>query len=602
MLQGTSFRASQLLRYITDTQSQMALLESQIASGKKAQTFLEQPEAGRTVTYEALLSRRTQFIRNAESAEIKLSIADTVVKSVEEIGVEARRFELFTGYDPDRAGTTQATSANWHKNVHSFLNSRTDEGYLFGGLDTLTKPVEFPFEVDDAAWLNVFGTDDAPGAATPLNANDAEDVAVSQAVTARTFGSRAPDATPRTFTVTATKRFDAGVQDNGTIVNSNGNALPGIDATVVAAHNHFGDTNYQIDVVDTGGGNFDVRLFDVADPDNFDVTVAIGAGSGNITRDFVDTDTGNTITLTIDDAGLSAGGDIGFFTITAPPLNDVYQFTVDDGVNPPVTDPTLYSGQEEIEVKFASDDVTFALTVNNTNNLADGGQVTFTENPLPNGYFSFLEQPFDEATNPPTGFAATYPISAQEYRDIYYKGGLGVGDDGEMDEALMARLDTDLDVPTGFSAGERPFEKLMMGLQMAALNRIPERPAILDETPWLDDPQDPQKIESYVNEQAAWEEDKQRYVDWMEEAHRLIREGSEAVDTVRVRVTSAQITIDNNNQLMVEMQTMEQNLLSGLQDADPTEAVVKLQTLQYQLQASYEITSRVSELTLVNFL
>lgn len=602
MLQGTSFRASQLLRYITDTQSQMALLESQIASGKKAQTFLEQPEAGRTVTYEALLSRRTQFISNAESAEIKLNIAETVVKSVENIGVEARRFELFTGYDPDRAGTTKTTSGNWHKNIHSFLNSRTDEGYLFGGLDTLTKPVEFPFEVDDDAWLNVFGTEEAPGAATPLNANDVADVAVSNTVTATTFGSRAPDATPRTFTVTATQRFEAGVQDNGTIVNSNDNALPGVDATIVSAFEHFSDTDYQIDVIDTGGGNFDVRLFDVADPDAFDVTVAVATGSGNIQRDFVNTDTGQTISLTIDDAGLSAGGDIGFFTITAAPLNDVYQFTVDDGVNPPVTNPTLYSGREEIEIKFASDEVTFALTVNNTNNLVDGGQVTFTEKPLPNGYFSFLEQPFEEATNPPTGFAATYPVSAQEYRDIYYKGGLGVGDNGEMDEGLTARLDTDLDVPTGFSAGERPFETLMMGLQMAALNRIPERPAILDETPWLDNPQDPQKMESYLNEQVAWETDKQRYVDWMEEAHRLIREGSEAIDTIRVRVTSAQITIHNNNELMVEMRTMEENLLSGLQDADPTEAVIKLQSLEYQLQASYEITSRVSELTLVNYL
>ncbi|MEM1400476.1 MAG: hypothetical protein AAGF58_11365 [Pseudomonadota bacterium] len=88
----------------------------------------------------------------------------------------------------------------------------------------------------------------------------------------------------------------------------------------------------------------------------------------------------------------------------------------------------------------------------------------------------------------------------------------------------------------------------------------------------------------------------------MEEAHRLIREGSDDVNDIRVRTTSAQITINNNNTLMIEMQQMETNLLAGLQNADPTESVVQLQKLQYQLQASYEITSRVSELTLVNFL
>lgn len=602
MLQGTSFRAAQLLRYIGDAQGQMGLLEAQVASGKKAKTFIDQPEAGKTVTYEALLSRRVQYIRNSDATEVKLGIADTVVKSVENIGIEARRTELFNGYDPDTANTTKTTSGNWHKNIHSFLNSRTDQGYLFGGLDTLTRPVEMPFEVNDEAWLNSFGTDGAPGAGVPVNANDTADVTVSQNLTARTFGSRAPDAPPRTFTVTATQMFEVGVQDNGAIVNSSGAGLPGVAAAPGAVFDHFTDTDYQIDVVDTGGGNFDVRVFNADDPSLFDITVPVATGSGSIPRDFTDLASGNTITLTIDDAALSAGGDIGFFTVTAPPLNDVYQFTVDDGVNPPVTDPTLYSGIEKIDISFASDEVTFSLTVNDTNLLADGGQVSFTEKPLPNGYFSFLEQPFDEATNPAAGFAATYPISAQDYRDIYYKGGLGVGDNGEMDEGLRARLDSDLDVPAGFSAGERPFEKLMMGLQMAALIRIPERPPILDETPWLDDPQDPQKVESYVREKEIWEADKERYVDWMEEAHRLIQEGSEEVDTVRVRITSAQITVDNNKTMMVEMRTMEENMLAKLQDADPTQSVIRLQTLQYQLQASYEITSRVSELTLVNFL
>ena len=602
MLEGTSFRATQLMRYIGDTQSQMALLEAQIASGKKAQSFLEQPDAGKVVSYEALLDRRTQFIRNSETTKVKLSIADTVVKSVENIGIEARRTELFNGFEPTTAQTTKTTSGNWHKNVHSFLNSQTDQGYLFGGLDSQTRPVEMPFDVEDLAWLNAFGTDEAPGTGTPVNANTPADVTVSQTLKARTFGTRAPDEPPRTFTVTATQRFEAGVQHNGTVVNSTGAALPGVAAAPNAVFEHFGDTDYQIDVIDTGGGNFNVRVFDADDADGFDITVAVAAGSGNLARDFTDADTGQTITLTIDDAALSTGGDIGFFTVTAPPLNDVYQFTVDDGVNPPVTDPTLYSGREKIDISFASDAVTFSLSVNDTNLLADGGQVTFTEKAAPHGFFSFLEQPFEEAIKPPAGFAATYPVSAMEYRDIYYKGGLGVGDDGQVDDGLKARLDTDLEVSAGFSAGEPPFEKLMFGLQMAALNRIPVRPAILDESPWLDDPQDPQKIESYVREREIWEKDKARYVDWMEEAHRLIEEGAQDVDQVRVRITSAQISIDNSDKMMAEMRIMEESMLATLRDADPTEAIVKLQRLEYQLQASYEITSRVSELTLVNFL
>lgn len=45
-----------------------------------------------------------------------------------------------------------------------------------------------------------------------------------------------------------------------------------------------------------------------------------------------------------------------------------------------------------------------------------------------------------------------------------------------------------------------------------------------------------------------------------------------------------------------------QNMVSKVEDVDTTEAIIKLQALQQQLTASYQVTRTVSELSLVNFI
>jgi flagellin-like hook-associated protein FlgL len=44
------------------------------------------------------------------------------------------------------------------------------------------------------------------------------------------------------------------------------------------------------------------------------------------------------------------------------------------------------------------------------------------------------------------------------------------------------------------------------------------------------------------------------------------------------------------------------NLIGQKEDADTTEVVAQIQSLQTQLQASYQVTSIISQLSLVNFI
>ena len=92
------------------------------------------------------------------------------------------------------------------------------------------------------------------------------------------------------------------------------------------------------------------------------------------------------------------------------------------------------------------------------------------------------------------------------------------------------------------------------------------------------------------------------YKGWLEQAHTLIDEGVEEIREIRTRATSGLLQVDVARQRLEDMQVAQQNLLDKYEAADTATAIVSLQQLELQLQSSYEVTARISRLTLVNFL
>lgn len=82
----------------------------------------------------------------------------------------------------------------------------------------------------------------------------------------------------------------------------------------------------------------------------------------------------------------------------------------------------------------------------------------------------------------------------------------------------------------------------------------------------------------------------------------IAREGVEAVDSANgqlgIKFATLQSVQENHEKDAVTLA----NLIGDQEDADTTEVAAKIQSLQTQLSASYEVTSLVNQLSLVNFL
>lgn len=90
--------------------------------------------------------------------------------------------------------------------------------------------------------------------------------------------------------------------------------------------------------------------------------------------------------------------------------------------------------------------------------------------------------------------------------------------------------------------------------------------------------------------------------DVMTEILQIAREGLKQLDAASARVGINFNLIKSVRDVHEQDSAMLQGLIGDAEDADTTEVVAQLQALQTQLQASYEVTSIASQLSLINFL
>lgn len=74
------------------------------------------------------------------------------------------------------------------------------------------------------------------------------------------------------------------------------------------------------------------------------------------------------------------------------------------------------------------------------------------------------------------------------------------------------------------------------------------------------------------------------------------------LDTIRYRLSGVQAQIDGIRQNHLEDQNNLASVISGVEDADTTEAALKIKMLSTQLDASFRITALLGDLTLTNYL
>ncbi|EAQ01983.1 flagellar hook-associated protein [Pseudooceanicola batsensis HTCC2597] len=163
--------------------------------------------------------------------------------------------------------------------------------------------------------------------------------------------------------------------------------------------------------------------------------------------------------------------------------------------------------------------------------------------------------------NPAWGYEATF------FNGTPLEDGLG-----NANPRLAASIDENLDIGYGVQANDRGFRDMMRGLAMLAAG-------------------DP----ATITDDGAYEA-------WVGEAAAALGAGVTGVLNAEARTGSMQKLVEDSNDRLHAKREVLTLHISELESVDPFEAASRLTSTQTQLQASYAVTARLSQLSFVNFM
>jgi flagellar hook-associated protein 3 FlgL len=133
------------------------------------------------------------------------------------------------------------------------------------------------------------------------------------------------------------------------------------------------------------------------------------------------------------------------------------------------------------------------------------------------------------------------------------------------------RADEDFELTYGMAADEPAFEQLMRALAYVK---------------WAGDPAVPTADRDAV----------------LQEAFDLTNQAIDGLSALRSRIGAQSSVLDSARSSHDSYLTYSENTIAGIEDADPAEAITRLTNEQVQLQASYMALSRLSSMSLLDFL
>lgn len=101
---------------------------------------------------------------------------------------------------------------------------------------------------------------------------------------------------------------------------------------------------------------------------------------------------------------------------------------------------------------------------------------------------------------------------------------------------------------------------------------------------------------------ATLEEQEDNFFELFRSVTGMVIGALEEVDKEIIRLESARVRVDEAQKVNRQQMTIAQDLISDAEDVDLNDVAVKLTSVQTSLDASYRITARLQQLSLVNFL
>lgn len=169
-------------------------------------------------------------------------------------------------------------------------------------------------------------------------------------------------------------------------------------------------------------------------------------------------------------------------------------------------------------------------------------------------------------------FNGTPSVAAHAYEDTFFNGTALTDGLGNPNPRMTAQIDENLNISYGVQANDQGFRDLMRGLAMLASG-------------------DPADIT-----------DNDAYEAWVGAAAGALGAGVNAVLNAETRTGTMQKLVEDSNDRLNGKKELLSLHISNLESVDPYEAATRLTSVQTQLQASYAVTARLSQLSYINFM
>lgn len=605
---GFSYATQVSAQRLAALKSQFDGLNEQLSTGKVAQTY-GGLGIGRSTALSAQgrISALDGYAQGITAARTKLSLASASVTQVQSIASSVSSSlsagtsgQTTTGLATQRLNARQQLSA-----ALDALNQTTGQDYLFSGRATDTQPVasaDLILDGDKAAGLDGLTTmiaerkaaDGAGGTGnlTPAWTTGSDTVTLSEAgdgLTRANFGfilgsvtssGGAITATPAAGVAAATSATLAQQPKDGDVVRvtinqpdgsqklvdyvARANPTPGTNEFSLGTDKTTAATNLNKAISDTLALTPKTALAAVqsADPP--------GAGIAAATTG---TAAGNPGSVALKVAGTPADGDRVTVNLT---LRDgtTTSLTLTARTNPDAADPTQFAigATPDATAKSLQGALQKSLTTAAGTTLAGSSATLAARDMFAGSATAGLSPRRIEATG--TGYAFSADPAGQTV--VWYQGDDGTGDARATASVQVGAGDS---VAYGARANEPAFQSALAGLGALA-------------------------SESFGTTGTVSTTDAARNSALSSRVASLLAptDGSQTLTQVGTELSLADTAMANAQTRNTAAKAVLQNTVSGIEDADTNTVAAQLLSLQTQLQASYQVTSMISKLSLVNYL
>lgn len=165
-----------------------------------------------------------------------------------------------------------------------------------------------------------------------------------------------------------------------------------------------------------------------------------------------------------------------------------------------------------------------------------------------------------DATDPNRDFEATF-----------YNGSPALDGGGQPTRQVNAWITAGQEVVYGARANDAPFREALKGLAMLAVTDV-----------------------SQMDEAA--------YATWMDRVVTSLTAGQEGMLNISAKIGFNQEIVETAQTQLVDLSLVRRMQIANYENVDPYEAVTRMTSLETQLQASYEVTSRLTNLSILGYL